>query len=279
MDTSDGRPLDELDPEATHVIPRNRIPKDTERHESTRFSAGGTSSRRETTVFKFRDTHIARSRIYRSQEGVPWAITDLVRKMNDLISSGEVDGKLIGPGDTVQAAVASYFCRGRVHLPQTGPDSPAYATLPYRILVADAGYWTAEPAVPPETLIHFHVPETIGELIPNLDYAARKEVMVSLQLKEATHVTEERLAAEAERAMAAKAAYAVAERDEIAAGFENFQKASAGASACTETQEWRNLVVHLDDVARNEQPSERVKRKMSERHNTDIVDFGFGSFE
>jgi hypothetical protein len=279
MSTDDGRVPDELDPEATHVIRRDQIPKDTERHESTRFSAGGTSSRRETTVFKFRDTRVARARIYRSQEGVPWAITDLVRKMNELISSGEVDGARIGPGDTVQAAVVSYFCGGKVHLPQTGSDSPAYATLPYRIVVAEAGYWTAEPAVPPETLIHFHVPETIGELIPCLDDAQRREVMVSLQLKEATHLTEERLSVEAERAMSAKAAYAVATEQAMAAGFENFEKASAAGTPGQVTEEWRNLVLQLDDVARKTHPSERLKRKMSERMDTDIVDFGFGTFE
>ena len=245
---------------------------DTERHSSTRISGRGGTHRHETTVFKFRDPRAARPRIYRAGEGLPWALTDLARKMNSLINAGQVAGAPIKPGDIVQAAVVSYFCDGKLHKPQTTPDSPAYATLPYRIVVAEGGYWTAEPALPPETLPHFAIPETVDGLIPGLSESQRDGLMVSLQLKEATHVSTEVLAREAERALTSTGSYAVDEEEKQAEAFRRLLSNPMAESG----DDWRDLIATLDEVARDTDSSARLKRQMQKRSDTDRIDFGFG---
>ena len=42
------------------------------------------------------------------------------------------------------------------------------------------------PAVPPETVVHFNIPATVGELIPNLDEDARREVVRLMGLMDGT---------------------------------------------------------------------------------------------
>jgi len=248
------------------------VPHDTERHSSTRISGRDGTHGHETTVFTFRDPRAARPRIYRSGEGLPWAITDLARKMNSLIAAERIPGKRLQPGDIVQAAVVSYFCDGKLRKPQTTPDSPSYATLPYRIVVAEEGYWTAEPALPPETLVHFSVPATVGDLIPGLSQEQRQGLIVSLQLKEATHVSTEVLAREAERALASTGSYEIAEKGEQAEAFKRLAESPAGDAG----DDWRDLLATLDEVASGSDTSARLKRKMRERSDTDRIDFGFG---
>lgn len=253
-----------------------RKPIDTENHKKTRTSGRHTSVH-ETKVFKFRDPRTTRVRIYKSGEGLPWAITDLVKKTSAAIEDGDLPGKPFGPGDVVQAAIVSYFCGGKVHKPQTTPDSPGYATLPYKIVIADGGYWTAEPALPAEALIHFNLPVTVGDLIPNLSEQDKEEVLISLQIKEATYASEDDLQRGEHYATPPFHEYEEVDthgRDE--SGFMRFMEHDAGGAQNEVSGEWRDLTGFLDDVARDEDVETRVKRKLSERHNTDRFDFGFG---
>jgi hypothetical protein len=52
---------------------------------------------------------------------------------------------------------------------------------------------------------HFAAAETVGQLIPGLTKEQRDEMIVSLQLKEATHISTEALEREAERALTSSA--------------------------------------------------------------------------
>jgi hypothetical protein len=252
------------------------VSRDTDRHASTRISGRAGDRRHETTVFRFRDPRAARPRIYRSGEGLPWAVTDLAKRMNSLIGSGQVDGEHIKPGDIVQAAVVSYYCGGKVLKPQTTPDSPAYATLPYRIVVAEGGYWTAEPALPAETLVHFALPATVGELIPGLSSERRDEVIVSLQLKEATHASTEVLEKEAKRALTSSGPYAVADEQEHSNAFRRFLEASSREVSAGASDDWRDLITSLGEAARDGDSPARTKKRLSD---TDRIDFGFGKLE
>jgi hypothetical protein len=253
-----------------------KVVLDTERHRSTRIS--GSDHNHETTVFKFRDPRASRPRIYRSREGLPWAITDLAKRMNALIADGQIEGIPLAPGDIVQAAVVSYFCDGEVMRPQTTPDSPAYATLPYRIVQAPEGYWVAEPALPKESLIHFKLPETVGDLIPKLTPKQRNEAAVTLQLKEVTHVSQVALEEAARQAMPDAGVFARAEgQDAAAKSFGRFLASPPSGGGAGGGDEWREFTVLLDDVARDETPADRVKRKLSERIVRDRTDFGFKS--
>jgi hypothetical protein len=261
------------DPDGTQGVGR-----DTERHDSARISGGDGCTKHDTAVFKFRDPRAARPRIYRAFEGLPWAIADLAKKMNYLIDRGELEGTALVPGDIVQVAVVSYFHDGQVHKPQTKDGSPGLATLPYRIAFAPGGYWTAQPAVPPETLVHFRLPETVGELIPNLPAESAGQTFISLQLKEATYASDQAVLDEAQRVLTATGEFETVDgSEEDASGFRQFaEKAGAGGPVC---DEWRDFTMHLDDVARDEHPEQPARKKLSERLKNVETDFGFGKVE
>ena len=248
---------------------------DSESHGKTRIS-GRLNSVHETTVWKFRDPRATRVRIYKAGEGLPWAIADLAKKTNAAIDEGDVPGKQLGPGDVIQAAVVSYFCGEAVHKPQTTPDSPGLATLPYKLVIADGGYWTAEPALPAEALIHFNVPETVGDLIPNLTPEQRSDALVSLQLKEATYASAEDLASGEQYASPP-----VQEFQEVDTGgndlfgFMNFLEHDSNPEQFQVSGEWRDLTSAVEDAALDEDPRARLKRKASKSTRFDARDFGF----
>jgi hypothetical protein len=233
-------------------------------------------------VWKFRDPRVTRARIYKGGEGLPWALTDLVRKTNVAIDEGNVPGKELGPGDVVQAAVVSYFCGEQVFRPQTTPDSPGLATLPYKIVIADGGYWTAEPALPAEALIHFNVPDTVGGLIPNLAPEQQAEILVSLQLKEATYASQEELArGEQYQSPPVQTFEDVDTEGNDLFGFMKFLEHEQHPEMFQDTGEWRDLTSALKDAAQEDSalgddPRTRLKRKASRSTRFDSGDFGFG---
>jgi len=200
-----------------------RPPVDTEQHGTTRMSGGSPAECCETTIWVFRDPRKTKVSIYRGFEGLPWAISDLVRKTNAAIGRGEVEGQALSVGDVVQACVVSYY-DGEVRKPQTTADSPRYATLPYRIVRAEGGHMSAEPAIPPETALHFNIPATVGDLVPNLDEDARRELLVTLQLKEAAHKTDRTIEESVQDVVRAReVSYDVSEKaDEEAGAFLGF---------------------------------------------------------
>ena len=235
------------------------------------MSGGSRSEACETTIWVFRDPRKTKVSIYRGFEGLPWAIADLVRKTNAAIGRGEVPGQALSVGDVVQACVVSYY-DGEVHKPQTTADSPRYATLPYRIVRAEGGYVSAEPAIPPETVVHFNIPATVGELIPSLDEDARHEVMVSLQLKEAAHSSESSIQEGVEDAVRSReASYAVSEKaEEEASAFFGFM-ADEGDRDDTPTRPQAPLP---DPVADGERRIRRMSERLQKRAK-DTEDFGF----
>ncbi len=231
------------------------------------MSGGSGSERCDTTIWVFRDPRKTKVSIYRGFEGLPWAIADLVRKTNSAISRGDVPGQTLSVGDVVQACVVSYF-DDEVHKPQTTADSPRFATLPYRLVRAEGGHMSAEPAIPPETVVHFNIPATVGELIPNLDEDTRKKVLVSLQLKEAAHRSERSIDESVEDAVRSReASYDTSEKaDDEASTFLGF---IASEGKVEETP------VHPTDVHAE---SERLRRTITQRlqkRAKDTEDFGF----
>jgi hypothetical protein len=258
-------------------------PRDTEQHETTRTRSGRYSARHETAVWAFKDPRKTKARIYRGYEGLPWALTDLVRKTNSAIARGDVPGKRLDIGDVVQACVVSYYCEGEVHRPQTTDDSPRYGTLPYRIVKAEAGHLSAEPALPEGAAIHFKLPVTVGDLIPTLGDDAKPGVLVSLQLKEAAYESEAQAIEEAEAALEDAAAYVMTDKaDEEAADFVNFidsgdrdteRTPAMGSPAAGSGTHAPDATQDPAETARME--SARLKRKLDSRRHEDMQDFGF----
>jgi hypothetical protein len=246
-------------------------PRDTQQHGTTSLSDGSRSEVCETTIWVFRDPRKTKVSIYHGFEGLPWAIADLVRKTNSAIGRGEVPGQTLSVGDVVQACVVSYY-DGEVHKPQTTADSPRYATLPYRIVRAEGGYVSAEPAVPPQTVVHFNIPATVGELIPNLDEDTRREVMVSLQLKEAAHSSERAIQEGVEDAVRSReASYAVSEKaDEEANAFFGFMADEGRRDDTPARPEAPPSGPAADGERRVRRMSERLQKRPEDRE-----DFGF----
>jgi hypothetical protein len=239
--------------------------RDTDQHASARIS-GRDASVHETTVWKLHDPRTARVRIYKSGEGLPWAICDLVKKTNVAIDDGEVPGRPLGPGDVVQAAVVSFYCDDQVHKPKTTDDSLGYATLPYRIVLAPEGYWTAEPALPAEALIHFHVPLIVGELIPGLTDHQRVAALVSMQLKEATYATQDDLMRREQYASPPVLSYKdVDTHGNDVFGYARFLEHDSDPQQHEVSGEWRNLTSFRGDGASTEQTADRAGRVFDER--------------
>jgi len=235
------------------------------------MSGGSPAECCETTIWVFRDPRKTKVSIYRGFEGLPWAISDLVRKTNAAIGRGEVEGQTLSVGDVVQACVVSYY-DGEVRKPQTTADSPRYATLPYRIVRAEGGHMSAEPAIPPETALHFNIPATVGELVPNLDEDARREVLVSLQLKEAAHKTDRTIGESVEDAVRAReVSYDVSEKaDEEAGAFLGFL-ANEGKEEDTPVSP-PPLPSHAETVRLRRTITQRLQKRAK-----DAEDFGFSA--
>ena len=261
-------------------------PVDTEHHGSVKVRGKSGRTKHETTVWVFSDPRKARARVYRGYEGLPWALTDLVRKTNSAIDRDEVPGKRLDVGDVIQACVVSYY-DGEVHKPQTTDDSPRYATLPYRIVRAEGGYLSAEPAIPPETAIHFKLPVTVGDLVPTLSQERRPTVLVSLQLKEAAYGSLPEAIEAAGSQVELAAAYVVSDKaGEEAADFVRFietedrdgERTPAVAPPLSKPEPPAPEVLDpedLDPAERARRDSARLKRKLSGRHDEDMRDFGF----
>ncbi|MHC5055351.1 MAG: hypothetical protein ACYTKD_11610 [Planctomycetota bacterium] len=267
----------------------SRAPRDKQEHTTTGFSDGSRAERRQTTIWVFRDPRKTKVSIYRGFEGLPWAIADLVRRTNLAIDRGEVPGQSLSVGDVVQACVVSYY-DGEVRKPQTTADSPRYATLPYRLVRAPGGHVSAEPAIPPETSVHFKIPVTVGELIPGLDEDARREVLVTLQLKEAAHTSEQAIKESLEDAVRSReASYAVTEKaDEEASAFIGFIVKEArreGAPAPPRSDGATSDAAEPDPSATPDAPDTdapdtgaRIRRRITEslqKRARDMEDFGF----
>lgn len=248
-------------------------PRDTDQHETTRTRSGRFRARHKTTVWAFKDLRRTKVRIYRGYEGLPWALTDLVRKTNSAIGRGEVPGKRLEVGDVIQACVVSYY-DGEVHRPQTTDDSPRYGTLPYRIVRAEEGHLSAEPALPEGAAIHFRLPVTIGDLIPTLGDDEKPGVLVSLQLKEAAYESEAQAIEEAEAALEDAATYVMTDRaDEEAADFVRF--IDSGERDTERTPAAPAPEAAEDPAERARRDSARLKRKLDGRREEDMQDFGF----
>ena len=121
-------------------------------------------------------------------------------------------------------------------------------------------------------MVHFNIPATVGELIPDLDDDARRKVLVSLQLKEAAHSSELAIQEGVEDAVRSReASYAASEKaDEEAGAFIGFI-ANEARSDGTPTR---------PGPPRAEPPAagERVRRRITERlqrRARDVEDFGF----
>ncbi len=247
--------------------PASGPPVDTERHGTTGISDGSRTERRQTTVWVFRDPRKTKVSIYRGYEGLPWAIADLVRRTNLAIERGEVPGQALSVDDVVQACVVSYY-DGEVKKPQTTADSPRYATLPYRLVRAEGGHVSAEPAIPPDTVIHFNIPVTVGDLIPTLDEDARRKVLVTLQLKEAAHSSAEAIAEGVKDSVRAReASYVSTEKADLeATTFLSF--------IATEAQEEDTADLPTDAHAESERLRRRITQRLRKRAK-DTEDFGF----
>ena len=176
-----------LSPEERKKILRNNKPVDTENHKITTIQG----KRHETTVFKFRDPRASRGVIFRSEEGLEWALKFLIDKTNKSIYEGEIEGDEIELGNIVQACVVSYTLNDKIYKPETTPDSPKYATLPYEYTKAEEGYLTTKVAVPKEMLLHMTLPITVGDLIPTLNKEELEQTLIALQLKESTIISKE----------------------------------------------------------------------------------------
>ncbi len=250
-------------------------PVDSQYHGTTTTRGRAGRTKHETTVWVFRDPRKTRACIYRGFEGFPWALTDLVRKTNLAIEKGDVPGSKLAVGDVVQACVVSYY-DGKVHKPQTTDDSPSLATLPYRIVVAEDGYLTAEPAIPPETAIHFNIPVTVGDLVPTLSEERKKDVLISLQLTAAAPgVADEQVEDGRASPPAPDAAYAVSDKaDEEAADFMNYIAAEERHSGRTPASPVEPEQAGAG-AASDEEQRERMRQRLQRRHDKDTQDFGF----
>ena len=249
-------------------------PRDTEQHETTRTRSGRFRAKHETAVWAFKDPRKTKARIYRGYEGLPWSLTDLVRKTNSAIAKGDVPGKRLDVGDVIQACVVSYYCDGELHRPQTTDDSPRYGTLPYRIVKAEAGHLSAEPALPEGAAIHFELPVTVGDLIPTLGDDEKPGVLVSLQLKEAAYESETQAIEEAEATLDAAAAYVMSGKaDDEAADFMSFIE--TGEKDTERTPATPAPAPPEDPAEKARRDSARLKRKLDSRRDEDRQDFGF----
>ena len=246
-------------------------PIDTEQHGTTMMSGGSPAECCETTIWVFRDPRKTKVSIYRGFEGLPWAISDLVRKTNAAIGRGEVEGQTLSVGDVVQACVVSYY-DDELRKPQTTDDSPRYATLPYRLVRAEGGHMSAEPAIPPETALHFNIPATVGDLIPNLDEDARREVLVSLQLKEAAHKTERSVDESVQEAVRSRdVSYVTSEKaDDEASDFLGFL-ANEGKEEDTPVSP-PPRPSHAETVRLRKAITQRLQKRAK-----DVEDFGFSA--
>lgn len=258
-------------------------PRETDQHETTRTRSGRYRAKHKTTVWTFKDPRRTKARIYRGYEGLPWSLTDLVRKTNSAIAKGDVPGKRLEVGDVVQACVVSYYCDGELHRPQTTDDSPRYGTLPYRIVRVEEGHLSAEPALPEGAALHFKLPVTVGDLIPTLGDDEKPGVLVSLQLKEAAYESEAQAIEEAEATLDAAAAYVMSNRaDDEAADFVSFIESGERDAASTPAMGSPAAGSGLPVPEATEDPAEtarmksaRLKRKLDSRREEDMQDFGF----
>jgi hypothetical protein len=257
-------------------------PRDTEQHETTRTRSGRYRASHKTAVWAFKDPRKTKARIYRGYEGLPWSLTDLVRKTNTAIAKGDVPGERLEVGDVVQACVVSYYCDGELHRPQTTDDSPRYGTLPYRIVKVEAGHLSAEPALPEGAAIHFKLPVTVGDLIPTLGDDEKPGVLVSLQLKEAAYESEAQVIEEAEAALEHAATYMTDKADDEAADFVRFIESGERDAAATPAMgsPAAGSGTHAPDATQDpaetaRMESARLKRKLDSRRHEDMQDFGF----
>lgn len=215
-------------------------PVDTERHATTKVRG---DKNYETTVFEFKNPRKVRMAIYRGNNGLPWALMDLVTKTNSAINNKEIEGKPIGLGSIIQACVVRYCLNDQVYEPQTAPDSPLYATLPHKIIEAEEGYLITKIAVDEEMLIHFKPQKLVGDLIPILKDEEKEKVLVTLQMKEAVSISKQ---AELDEFLGKLTGvkYALGENvDDEAKEFKDFLATNQDKS-----KEWSDLTTHLDGV-------------------------------
>ena len=127
---------------------------------------------------------------------------------------------------------------------------------------------SAEPAIPPETVVHFNIPATVGELIPSLDEDARRKVLVSLQLKEAAHRSERSIDESVEDAVRSReASYDTSEKaDDEASDFLGFL-ASEGKEEDTPARP-------PDAKAESARLRKTITQRL-QRRAKDAEDFGF----
>lgn len=168
-------------------------PVDTENHQITKTRTGKTL---ETSVWEFNNLRKARLSRYNGFYGLNWALADLADKTRRAIRKKDIPGRPPEEGDIIQACVVCYYLDNIKHEAETTPDSPLYATLPYKIVRGVERNITTELAIPKEMAIHLTIPQIIGDLIPTLTPEQRQQVIVTLQLKESTHESIEKLVEE-----------------------------------------------------------------------------------
>ena len=129
---------------------------------------------------------------------------------------------------------------------------------------------SAEPAIPPETAVHFNIPATVGELIPNLDDEARRKVLVSLQIKEAAHRSDRSINESVEDAVRSReASYAASEKaDDEVSDFVGFL-ASEGKDEDTPVSP-PPQPSHVETVRLRRTITQRLQKRAK-----DAEDFGF----
>ncbi len=109
-------------------------------------------------------------------------VIDLVKKTNEAIENGEIEGKEIKEGDLVQGYVVRYY-DGEVHTPKIEEGSSKYITYPFRVkskfdcLIVESSR---------AKRILFGPQKYLWDLLEELPKEKREDIAVTLQIKKVT---------------------------------------------------------------------------------------------